>query len=147
MSHGIATGDSGDLRVAAVYAASVATKKRHAKPSNTLFPGTGQLLNRQPRKAALLALLAYVLTILFLKTRLPFAFWSRLTKPASKAPGQVFGGLCVGSAGPLVAPVSRVMEAKEYQDRSGGLCLILTVRETRKNGPQGPDKLACGLLR
>lgn len=41
-----------------------------------LFPGTGQLLNRQPRKAVLLALPAYISTILLVKTRLPFAFWT-----------------------------------------------------------------------
>jgi signal peptidase I len=40
-----------------------------------LFAGTGQLLNRQPRKAFLLALPLYVFEVLFFKTRLPFAFW------------------------------------------------------------------------
>jgi len=41
-----------------------------------LFAGTGQLLNRQPRNAILLALPLYICDVLFIKTRLPFAFWT-----------------------------------------------------------------------
>lgn len=41
-----------------------------------LFPGTGQILNRQPRKAILLALPVYILDLVFVKTRLVFTFWT-----------------------------------------------------------------------
>jgi signal peptidase I len=41
-----------------------------------LFAGTGQLLNRQPRKAFLLASPLYIFDVLFFKTRLPFTFWT-----------------------------------------------------------------------
>lgn len=41
-----------------------------------LFAGTGQLLNRQPRKATLLALPLYILDVLFFRTRLPFVIWA-----------------------------------------------------------------------
>jgi len=39
-----------------------------------VFPGMGQLYNRQPRKGFTLALITYLLDVLMLKTRLLFAF-------------------------------------------------------------------------
>src|ERR1700722_2953395 len=39
-----------------------------------VFPGTGQLLNRQPRKGFVLASITYLFTVLTLKTRLLFIF-------------------------------------------------------------------------
>jgi signal peptidase I len=48
-------------------------------------PGTGQLLNRQPRKAFILALISYLFGVLMIKTRLLFIFSTMVATAAAAA--------------------------------------------------------------